>query len=240
MIRASPANKYYLLLIILVVIASFKADAQQYDNKLWTSFTLNQRINKDIVVSIEQSLRFYNGWSQSEQTFTQLGLRKAFSKNIRAEFNYRFVQRESFLDADVIDHRFNLDLAFRHKFDDFRVTFRTRYQKRYRNINSSEDGDVAINYNRNKLSLKYSINKDLRIGAGSEIFYKIFYGENQFDKYRIITTLEYEILKRTEIQLAYLYQEEINVQNPETNNIISVGISYRPKRIKTRKKEQKN
>ena len=178
---------YGLLFIVIAITAYSKVEAQQYDNKLWTSLTLDQRINKDIVVSLEQSLRLNNGWSQSEQTFTQIGLKKIFNKNIRAEFNYRFVQRENFTDADNIDHRFNIDLAFRKKYGDFRISFRSRYQKRYRNINSSEDGDVAINYNRNRLTAKYSLYKDVTIGVGAEVFYKIYYGQNQFDRYRLNT-----------------------------------------------------
>ncbi len=217
-----------LFCFILFFINDGITKAQTSDFQIWTTAGISKKITKDISLSIEQELRFYNNASFAKKYFTDIGVNYELLKFIDISLNYRFIKNRENNSLFETQNRYYTDICLKRSFNRFRFSFRTRYQVQQENKINKEMGEPTDIYNRNKLSIKYNIPKfPVSPNISSELFYQFdkAYG-NKFDKVRFQFGLEYSILKDHKIEIYYMFQHEIMQAEPEKTYILGLSYSY--------------
>lgn len=224
LIKSKLYKRFYRRTPILIWVFSFLicyssgivniyAGELSYDNELWTEIEIISSISKRFDFKFRQQVRFNNNVTKYKSALTDIGFRYKFSKHFRFSSAYRHKRF-----PDKTQHGFLLNFYSKISYKKFDLTHRLRYQKKY---GSKRDQDYA----RNRLTLKYEINKKIESFITSEIFYRTFYDKgDRFDKIRFYLGGEYKIDKKRAIKLYYMLQREFNVNNPVQSNII--GVSY--------------
>ena len=114
------------------------------------------------------------------------------------------------------------------KIKPFQVQFRSRFQDQYSNIGRAPDDGVPEFYLRNKLNLKWDLDKPFAPYLSVELFSPLNYpGENAFDNIWTAAGLDYEISKHHKVEIYYMIQKEVNVSKPQTDFILGLGYFYK-------------
>ena len=199
--------------------------AQRSYTGVWLNTEQSFRVHDDWELGSEQAFRTENTFAK--QSFIGFSVKYKGLNFLDPKFAYRFVGRPHSFAAEDIGHRFQLDLNHKRRLLDFDIKLRNRYQIRYRNWFSSEQGNLPDIYTRLKIDLSYPIAKDWEVGIGNEYWLRLSGNEGSFiDRTRISLDLEYELNKESKIALSYIYQKQLQVSAPETVNILSVEYSY--------------
>jgi len=122
-----------------------------------------------------------------------------------------------------------LDIILRKKFEHITLSYRQRLQSEVRDVRSSEKGGVPEWYSRNKIEVKYNLDKKYTPVVAMEFRYQItstynVESNNTWFNYRAALGVEYELNKKNMILPYYLIQREWNVSHPD--NIYVIGIAY--------------
>ncbi|CAN5432803.1 DUF2490 domain-containing protein [soil metagenome] len=212
--------------LFLLVLPSF-AKAQVNDAGLWTSINLDKKINKQFTINFTEELRFNENISELGNYFSEFSLEYKFNKMISASVGYRFIQKRNLDGYYSKRHRFISEIAFKKKLRNLAVNLKLKYQSQYSNYYSSETGKIPDQYLRTKLQLKYDLNKRYTPSISGESFYFLNSKEGVlFNNYRLTIGFNYEFSKKSSLDLAYLINKEIQVNDPWTSYITSIGWNY--------------
>ena len=230
---SSVPGRNFLFKIIIVLLAGFVCDnsvlSQTKDFQYWSDVKLEAEILKNISVEIEEEIRLTENISKIEDYFTDVGISYNFWDNFTIAGYYRFVRRNE-RDGRISNiHRYYFDLKYEKKIKRYELSIRTRYQSRYKNINSDDFGFKPQNHNRNKLGLAYDIYRSpLKPQVWFEVYYQLNNPEgNVIDKIRFAPEVGYRINNHIRINLYYLIEKEYNVNNPQINYILGTGFLYK-------------
>ena len=216
-----------LVSLTLLLFAQSQVLAQVNDAGLWASVNLEKKFSKKFSIHFSEELRFNENISELGLFFSELTGEYQFSKMVSISGGYRFIQRRRLDDSYSIRHRYLVNLNIKKKFGQVGTNFRLRYQSQYADVESSPDGKVPDNYLRPKLTLKYDLNKKYTPYISGEMFVDLNRPDGiLFDNYRVEAGVDYEISKRSSIDLGYLISKEIQVKDPWTNYVIVVGWNY--------------
>jgi len=233
MIFSDILSENFLIKPITVILIIFyqinPGSAQNKDFQLWSDAKLEIEIFKKISVEIEEEIRLTENVSKIEDYFTDVGISYNFWDNFTFGGYYRFIRRNELDDRISNIHRYYFDLKYDWKIKRWELSLRTRYQSRYKNINSDDTGYKPENHNRNKLSLSYDIYRSpLKPEFWFEIYYQLNNPDgNKFDKIRFAPELGYRISNNIRINIYFMIEKEYNVKNPATNYILGTGFLYR-------------
>ena len=201
--------------------------AQVNDAGIWASINLEKKFSKKVSIHFSEELRFNENISELGVFFSEFTGEYQFNKMFSLSGGYRFIQRRRLDDSYSIRHRYLINLNVKHKFGQLAANFRLRYQGQYADVESSPEGKVPETYLRPKLSLKYDLNKKYTPYISGEMFIHMNRPDGVlFDNYRVEAGIDYEITKRSSIDLGYLISKEIEVSDPLTNYVIVVGWNY--------------
>lgn len=196
----------------LCLICNF-AFAQYRDAGAWISAGISADLHKSLSLDISEEMRYNISVANLYQINSEIGLAYKFTKKIKVGFDYRYSVREL---ADI--NRIGFSLTLREGVKDFDFSIRSKIQ--YSFIPDRQEGSAW----RNKGTVKYELKKNLIPYFSAELFYGFSNEINQFDNYRLEAGLNWKIVKHHELNPFFLYDQEFNVNNPETMNII--GLSY--------------
>lgn len=214
-------------LIILIIFFGLPGFGQTKDAQLWTSVNFDKKLNNMFSLSVSEELRFTDNISEIGTFFTDLGIAFKLNKNWRLSGNYRFTNKQRLDDSYSKRHRYYFDLVYRNKFEKLTLSLRTRFQAQYADVNSSATGQVPEYYSRNKMSLKYDLNKKYTPYAAAEIFLPLNGGKGIYiDNVRYSAGLEYSFNKISSLDIFYMIQQEYNKANPETDFVIGLGFNH--------------
>ncbi len=201
--------------------------SQVNDAGLWTSVNLEKKITADFSLNLSEELRFNENISELGTAFTEFGGDYKLIKNLTAGISYRFIQKRRVDDFYSTRHRLIFNLSYRHKIKKLSITLRERFQTQYADIYSSEDGKIPEHTLRSKLTLKYDFDKKYFPFIYTELFYQLNNPEgNELVNVRYAAGFEYEFNKRSSLDLFYLINKEINVNNPWTDYVIGVAYNF--------------
>ena len=213
-----------LFLFCGIYINSF---AQVNDAGLWTSIDVSKKLAGGFNASLSEEIRLNENVSEVGTAFTEIGITHKIIKRMTGGISYRFIQSRRLDDSYSIRHRLNVDVAYRIKFKMISATVRERFQSQVKNVQSSDDGSIPVNYLRNKVTFKYDTNKKYTPWISFEAFLQLNNPEgNEFDNLRYSAGFDYKFNKKNSISLFYLINQEINVDDPLTGYITGVNYSY--------------
>ena len=218
-------NKF--LLFLFIFFFALNASSQVNDAGLWTSINLEKSISKKFSVSLSEEVRMNENISEVGSFFTDLGLNYKLNKFVRFGAYYRFANKRRVDDTYSERHRYYFDVTLRGKYRFFTLSFRSRFQSQYTDIYTSPDGKTAENYSRNKLALKYELNKKVSFYTSYEIYSPLRSYDKVFkDNTRYNFGMEYSFNKMHSIDLSYMIQQESNVKKPWTDYVVCLGYNF--------------
>ena len=222
------SKKFFLLIFLSrFFFSTHPGTAQVNDAGLWTSVNVEKKIISRLTVSLTEELRFNENISELGTAFTEIGADYKFNKFVSFGASYRFIQKRRVDDFYSLRHRYNMDLSLKYKIKKIGITLRERFQTQYSDVNTSENGKVPERYLRNKLTLKYDLDKKYMPFISAELFYQLSNPRgNEFDNVRYAAGFDYEINKRMSASLFYIINKEFNVNDPWTEYIIGTGFTF--------------
>ncbi len=222
-----------LLMVLFGLMVSNMANAQSSDSKnlnAWSTVSIEYKPNKKWSFELAEQLRLKENLSLVDEYFTELQTEYSVNKNFSLGAGARFIRQndtEGNIQGYENHFRFQFDASYKHKINDFKLDYRLRYQNKNDLSISVADGDYANQHLRFKTGIEYNIkNWKLDPQFSAEIFNHFEKGEDGgFDKYRLTFGTDYDMKKYGKLSLYYRFEKELNVDLPETTNII--GLSYK-------------
>ncbi|MCK4663352.1 MAG: DUF2490 domain-containing protein [Bacteroidales bacterium] len=216
------------LIIIIFFINLSCIYSQVNDFESWSCIEIKKKITKKIEFIFEEELRLNDNSTKIKKIYSDIGLSYSFNKHIKLVGYYRFIKKRKYDSYYSNRHRLYADIFLKNKFNRLTIAYRTRYQAKYVDIYSSEDGFIPRKYNRNKLSLKYDIKKNpISPYCSFEAYYQLNNPEgNEFDKIRYTCGIDYKFNKRNSLDIYYRLQKQININNPVNSYILGLKYCY--------------
>jgi hypothetical protein len=210
----------------LFFISSLRAQVK--DAGLWTSIGFELKVTNKVNATLSQEFRFNENITELGTFFTDAGLGYKINKYFQISANYRFVNKRRIDDSYSPRHRLYIDLKFQKKLKPFVFQFRTRLQDQYADIGRASDGGIAEYYSRNKLSIKYDLDKSYTPYLAVELFSPLKYPRQYFfDDIRAAAGAEYVLNKHHSFDFFYMIQKQLNASNPLMDFIAGVGYIYK-------------
>ncbi|MCT4579918.1 MAG: DUF2490 domain-containing protein [Flavobacteriales bacterium] len=211
-----------IITIFTLCFLSLSNFGQEIGSSGWFSVIAKKKLSKNTTLKTE--LGFRESTINDKTRYLDLALKYKINKHLKLSGGYRYgLDKENF-DYFETGHRFNIDLSTKYSIiKKLKFNYRFRFQKRYSNPFTSDLGHLPNNNFRNRLSLRYKQNKKLYFVGGTELFIKQNYSTTPFfNKIRGLAGADYKINKKQTISISYIYQQEIQVTNPKTQNILSL------------------
>jgi hypothetical protein len=220
-------NRTFIFFLCIVVLG-FSAKAQVNDAGLWSSIGLQSDLVKKFSLDGDIELRFNENITELGTVYGEALLGYKINKRWEASFGYRLIGKRKSDDSYSTRHRILLNLTYKKKFNKVTASFRARYQSQFSDIKRSENWRVPDDYFRFKASFKYDTDKKwIPYVSGESFFYLNSQDGPLFTEYRLSTGVEYEYSKKSAITLGYIFDREVNVSDPWTNYVVSIGWRYK-------------
>jgi len=220
-------------ILILFCLIGFAGLSQYRDAGMWTSVALQTDINKKLTVSVSPELRLNENLTQVSRAFIDYGAQYKIKKFLFATATWRGGLANT---GDYFEtrRRLQLGLGTRYRTGDLGVTLTSRWQLSTNPNRAETDVDFTTTW-RNKLALKYSVNKKTDLATSIELFHQE--GRSQaleLTDWRWMASVERSIKKRHSIELGYLIQKNIVASPQELDYVIlltyHIDINFKKKK----------
>lgn len=220
------------LIFLNVVLFTNLNYAQSEDNSDWASWNtigIEYKLNKKWSFGLEEQFRLKENFGTVDSYFTELSADYKLFKGFKLGAGIRYI-RDNDTNGNIQGYenhfRFQIDAKYKHQINNLEIGYRLRYQNKNELGVSVDDGDYANQNIRFKTSLEYNFkNWKLDPVFSAEIFNKFQKeDDNGFNKYRLTLGTDYKIKNFGKLGVFYRYEKELNVDFPETTNI--VGLKY--------------
>ena len=155
-------QKYFSFALIVFSTLSVQMTIAQNNSDLegWSSVGLNLKATKKLSFSVSEHLRSRNDISTVKNYFTQIKANYEVLKNFELGGGIRYITRN-----DDVGNKQGLESFFRYQFDasytqkinKIGVLLRLRYQNKNQLGMSEEEGDIAQEFIRTRIGLRYKI-----------------------------------------------------------------------------------
>lgn len=230
-------RKIVLASLMLISCLAYGQTQGDRDWASWNTIGIDYKANDKWSFSLEEQLRLKENISAIDNYFTQLSANYELFNDFEIGVGIRYI-RENDNQGAVQGYenffRFQVELNYKHKFNNFKIGYRLRYQNKNELGVSYDEGDFPNQNIRFKTSIGYNIkNWSLDPKLSAEIFNRFQEGkENGFNKYRLTVGTDYKIKNFGKIGAFYRYEKDLNVDLPDVTNIIGLKYTYSIKRSK--------
>lgn len=200
--------------------------AQEKDFELWTSIGISKKINKKFSIGLKEDVRFYDNASRLKTNYTQVSGSYKPTKFVSVALAYRFANKTEYGSATTHQHLFISDLRLKHNYRELDFVYRIRYQQKYSNIYTQENGTIPATYLRHRWTVKYNIRKSR---FAPYIAFELFQDMDYIDRYyqkkqRYTIALTHKNRNKNEATVFFTLQRELNQINPIQSGIL--GLKY--------------
>lgn len=219
-------NRFFISFFVLFSVTGI-VNAQNSDFNLWTSFSIEKRIIKDLDFEIEIDNRLKNNLQMRDETLADIGLK--YSPNPFAfSVVYRITNVNKGDSRYVIGNRFTYQAEFQQEIKRFTLELRAKYQDHYEAFLTSEDGRIPESFIRTRGKLEYNIKG---IPLDPFISFESFlrfnsYTQKQVEKERYSFGASYKLNKKNAVGFVFHYQKEINIAEPDRDYILALKYSF--------------
>ena len=227
------------LLPFILLFPFFSAWGQVHEVESWIGTAVELELNKRFDLEIDQQVRLGSNLSRFNQYLINPELsygRKGFS----ATLAYRFSVRNEGSPFVSFRHRAQLGASYRHRFGDFRLGSKVRYQQVFFPIRNSEripyeDGRRTF---RHKFDLKYEGEKEAQPFIALEYFLPLDQGIVSVGRIRYRAGVSVDLPKRMGMNFYYTLEQVFTEAQPTYNHILGIFWSIAPKLKKKKKKDK--
>jgi hypothetical protein len=157
-----------------------------------------------------------------------LGLEYEIIKNLSIQGGFRYVVvRDDYLNLGS-RYRIQGDISYDYKFDRLSLKVRERIQYGFDDVGSIDYSYFNKLTNRTKFTADYNIfGSPFSLGASYEIFVDLNdpYG-TKLSGHRFQTGANMALTGKSDIELKYMFDKEVNTRNPLSLNAILLTFSY--------------
>ena len=221
-----------LLLLNTVLFSSLNyAQSADKDWASWSTIGVEYELNNRWSFGLEEQFRLKENFSEVDNFFTQLSAEYKVFKNFKIGVGARYI-RNNDNTGNIQGYenyfRFQIDAMYKHEINNFKIGYRLRYQNKNELGVSYDEGDYANQNIRFKTSLEYNFKKwKLDPKFSAEVFNKFQEGDdNGFNKYRLTLGTDYKIKNFGKLGVFYRFEKELNVDFPDTTNILGLKYTY--------------
>lgn len=233
-------NRCFFVLF-LVLFLDHTSLSQGNDGFLRINPTFSYKLNKKWKTEIDYRLTLNDNMSKLRSNHIQTVLSYKIIKSLRFDVAYRYTTRNTWN-----NHRFMTSVNFKHKFQHFSITTRTRFQFSTVNFDPYFMNQIRQPrvYLRQKFAVKYPIpNSKIKVFAASEIFFRLRNENIAWHRMRYQIGIEKGLKFGNTIGLRVIYEDRIR---PSSQDRFILTLKYdlsidtmRKKILKKRKKARK-
>lgn len=199
------------------------------DAGMWNTLSFKHKLNKKIALLLTEEFRLKENYSQVNLTYTELGVEYTLNKNIKTSLVYRAIQKFQYDNPLSYRNRLQWDIGLKKNFGKFGINYRHRLQTEVKDYFTSENGRYKEWFSRHKIGVKYNITERLAASFSGEYRLQISDPRSPeydkgFHRQRYQGGFSYEINKKQDFGIYYLYQNEFTMQN--LTDIYILGIEY--------------
>ncbi len=207
----------FLLLLALLGIG-LPAYAQMESPELWSGYTLKYTIHKSLRAEAEQQFRTGDGLQNLRAAFLEGGLRYEITDYLHIKPQLRYTIRNK----DRNEFRMSLDANLSWNFKKWNL--RPGYRFRFQNTTVNYTGQ-NLTLLRNQLELEYNLSKLVDPYLEYENFYRLN-DKNEVRTHRYTLGAKWRLNKHTDLKTYLRRDNEVNVKDPEEENIIGMELSF--------------
>jgi hypothetical protein len=185
--------------------------AQKYANDAQIRAGLNLEINlsKKFSVYIKNQERFTHNVSLFSRASGTIGLAFKLWKNLRISGDYSFISSMSSEGYYSNRNWYSLALLAKKDIKRWRLSYRNKVQARMQGMNSDRMNEVHI-YDRNKLTLKYELNKRISPYLAEEIYIPLNSPMIKgLERSRSYAGIMINTFRHQQLELYFMYQAEL-------------------------------
>ena len=189
------------------------------DLQLWSKYKLEKRLSKKENLFFFYGNRIRENISITSKHLYDFSYQRSFKK-FNIKIGYRNSHNYSKTNQSSTSERLYFDSTIRRKLNKFNFSNRIRYQTQ------KEMGEVE-----KTLRFKFSVSHSKFKKIQPEISYELFkdLSHKSQDKYRLTTSLNFDLKKRFEYEIYYRLQSAFNNLDNSFLYIVGSSISYRIK-----------
>lgn len=217
----------FLFIAFCIALPSFAQPTN--DGGLWTTCTVEKGLKNNFSIILTQEFRLRENFTRLNLFYTELGVAVRPVNFLKVSLTYRTIEKFIFDNTFSYRHRLSLDILLKKKFGNIIVSLRQRTQSEVRNINSSDIGNIPEWYFRERVQLKYDLDKPITPYISTEFRYQInnpraVESNRLWHRGRYCVGLDYKKNDKHSFGLYYLIQREFNVSSHQ--NIYIIGLEY--------------
>ncbi|NNC69441.1 MAG: DUF2490 domain-containing protein [Flavobacteriaceae bacterium] len=223
----------------LIFVASFYSGYSQDDSSdlnSWFVAAIEFEPAKKFKLGIETQVRLKEDISVVDQYFGEFNALYKLPYGFRIGGAFRYI-RDNDTRGNIQGYenhiRYNFDISYRHKITRLQLRYRIRYQNRNELGISQNDGDVHREAVRFRTRFDYDFkNWKLDPIIAGELFnrFRARDYDNGFNKYRLTLGTNYKVKKIGRFSIAYLFENEFNIEDPRKFHIIKLGYLFEVKK----------
>ena len=219
-------------LYILLLLCSFKISAQseyQKDAAIWSHIKLSKSINKKWGLEFKFQQRFDNNISRLDRSSLNVNLEYKMYKGVRLEAAYAFMANQALDLSYSYRNRLRAALVLEKKFGQIEVSYRALSQWRYTDMFTDEEGFFPRWVLRNRLRVKYDLNRSFSPYASIESFVPLngMYRQT-LSKYRGQLGFLYHLSASVSLEAFYLFQQQLYSNNASRqDHVYGIGLNLR-------------
>lgn len=229
-------------LLIGISFISILGFSQNQDAQLWTGLGLKADLSKKLSLKYETQARFYKNVSTLRTYYNELSVDYEVIKNLSVGGSYRYSRRnrEGYFGSD---NRICINTAYTLKIAETGLRLKTRARYQLSLDRAGIINDVIYPNIRNvfrcKFDLKYKNDNFKRVlpFVGYELFKSIQpVGFSGLGAYRVYAGIDFDLPKRHEVGIKYIYELDYgNQQNITHNYVIQYNYKLPSKLFKKKK-----
>jgi hypothetical protein len=221
---------FYIWVLVLFVGFSIKLKAQDFsdDAAIWAHVSLQKKLNNNWDIRFKQQNRINENVSYYGQGYADIGISYKINSNWKLIGDYVFGQKRLLDNSYSTRHQFYAAVIYKKSIGRWELLWRNMIQAKMKDVYSSEDGKVPEFIERNKLTLKFELNKYIQFYASEELNLPFYQAENKgLSRSRSTIGLDYNISKNTQIETYFLFHRELNsFSYTERFFVYGIGISH--------------
>ena len=222
------SGNYTLLFLFFLLLIPGELPGQQKDFQSWWEFSLDKRLSNGFELSGEIEQRFKNNSLQYDRSLVTVAGEYRINEYLDVATGFRAIldsNREMELNAK---YRLHMDATGRYSLSGFDLSLRVRFQYGFEDLLDPLFLDVNNFVNRNRLKVAHHI-FGTRLGwfGAVESWHLLNDQPNRLlYKMRYSAGVQYTLNFKSQINIRYILEDELNVVNPMQSHILVFGFSH--------------
>jgi hypothetical protein len=222
--------RYYLYTLLLLFNCKLFAQSEyQKDAAIWAHVKISKAINKKLGIELKFQQRVANNASSLDRSSINFNIKYKIYKGVRLEAAYAFMANQRQDLSYSYRNRLRAALVLERKFGQLELSYRALSQWRYTDVLSDEEGLVPRWVFRNRLRLKYDVNRSLSPYIAFESFMPLNGKYRQtLSKYRGQVGILYHLNPTLSLEAFYLFQQQLYSNNSSRqDHVYGIGLNLR-------------